>query len=170
MPDPNRGRGVDRWRNERSSVCPIDCMAQSLTARQSSLMMPVIAMSARGWLLALWLLAPSLGKATDETPCQLAGAWTRDDNVQNIELYQTGNQWFARLLSSSENGAKPGFVLFREFSYDARKDAFVGTVVVPTSGMQASATLVCIGESRFKVTAHKFFMTKSFGFHRVEPR
>ena len=122
--------------------------------------------------LMLFLLAGGTAgdRAADLPPCHLAGEWTRTDNVQTVELYQSGSRWFGRLVSSSEKGAQPGFVMFKDFAYDEQKQQFKGTVVVPTSGMQASADLICLGDRRFKVTAHKLFITRSFEFNRVESR
>jgi len=122
----------------------------------------------RGFILALLLVRPAANSGIDQPSCDLAGQWTRDDNVQRVELYQSDSRWFGRLVSSTEKDVKPGFLMFREFAYDQQKHQFKGTVVVPTSGLEASADLVCVGDGRFKVTAHKFFMTKSFGFHRVD--
>jgi hypothetical protein len=125
-----------------------------------------------GLVLVLLTGASIAGRAAQDAAnaCRLAGEWTRDDNVQKIELYQTDSRWFARLISSSEKGAKPGFILFRDFEYDERKHHFRGTVVVPTSGMQASAELACVGDDRIRVIAHKFFISKSFGFIRAGAR
>jgi hypothetical protein len=110
----------------------------------------------------------SVGSARAETaPCQLAGEWERDDKVQRIELYQVDAQWFGRIVSSSEKNVQAGFVMLRSFSYDAKAGQFKGTVVVPTSGMQASGDLACTGDAQIKVTGHKLFLSKSHTFTRT---
>ena len=126
--------------------------------------------SVRWSVLAALLVAPAAAPADQPRSCQLGGVWTRDDNVQKVELYQVDSRWFGRLVSSSEKDAKPGFVMFKDFAYDGAKDRYKGTVIVPTSGMQASADLVCTSDDHFKVTAHKFLITKSFGFRRGASR
>jgi len=49
--------------------------------------------------------APTVGidrsRTVDQPPCRLAGEWTRDDNVQKVELFQAGSQWFGTLVSSA---------------------------------------------------------------------
>jgi hypothetical protein len=122
-------------------------------------------------LIAVALLAPALASPQSQKPaCELGGQWTRNDHIQTIEVYSEDGRWFARLLSSSKKGATPGFVLFRDFVYDPQKRAFKGTVIVPTSGLRATAELTCLDETTFKVTAHKFFITKSFVFDRSTHR
>jgi hypothetical protein len=100
-------------------------------------------------------------------PCQLAGEWVRDDNVQRIELYQSDTHWFGRVVSSSEKGVKPGFVMLKDFAADGNAGQFKGTVIVPTSGMQASGDLICTGGDQIKVTGHKLFLSKSHTFTRA---
>lgn len=126
--------------------------------------------SVRWPLLAVLFVAPAIALAGEQPPCQLGGVWAREDNVQQVELYQVDSRWFGRLVSSTEKDAKPGFVMFKDFAYDGAKDRYKGTVIVPSSGMQASADLVCTSDGHFKVTAHKFLITKSFGFRRVASR
>jgi hypothetical protein len=121
-----------------------------------------------GAVLLVLTISPIGGRTVDQPSCRLAGEWTRDDNVQKVELYQAGSRWFGTLVSSTEKGAKQGFLMFKDFTYDEQKHCFKGTVVVPTSGMQAAADLVCLDDAHIRVTAHKLFLTKSFGFTRVK--
>jgi hypothetical protein len=110
----------------------------------------------------------SIGSAMAEpVPCQLAGEWVRDDNVQRIELYQSQAQWFGRVVSTSEKNVPPGFVMLRKFVYDAKAMEFKGTVVVPVTGMQAAGDLACVGSAQIKVTGHKLFFSKSHIFTKT---
>jgi hypothetical protein len=124
----------------------------------------------RFMMALLCVVSVNAGETAPTASCDLAGEWTRDDHVQRVELYQADARWFGRLVSSTEKDAKPGFIMFRAFAYDEQKRVFKGTVVVPSSGMQASADLLCVGDRKIKVTAHKFFMTKSFEFSREDAR
>ncbi len=117
-------------------------------------------------LSTVWVLGVGAVSA-DVAPCQLAGEWVRDDGVQRIELYQSDAHWFGRIVSSSEKGVTPGFVMLKNFAYDAKAGQFKGTLVVPTSGMQASGDLVCTGDERIKVTGHKLFLSKSYTFTKT---
>jgi hypothetical protein len=75
-----------------------------------------MAMAVRGLLLLVLLIAPSMRSASDNRPANWQANGPATINVRNIELYQSGFQRFGKLLWSSENGAKPAFILFREFS------------------------------------------------------
>ena len=93
----------------------------------------------------------------------------RDDKVQRIELYQADAQWFGRIVWSSEKDVKPGFIMLRNFLVDGRTGQLKGTIVLPTSGMQASGDLMCVGEAQIKVTGHKLFLSKSHTFTKLAP-
>jgi hypothetical protein len=117
-------------------------------------------------VVAASIVLPSAA-AADVVPCQLAGEWERDDNVQRIELYQSHAQWFGRVLQTSEKNVASGFVMLRNFAFDAKAGHFKGTVVVPTSGMQASGDLACIGATQIRVTGHKLLFSKSHVFTKT---
>jgi hypothetical protein len=117
-------------------------------------------------LSTVWMMSVGVIGA-EVAPCQLTGEWVRDDNLQRIELYPSDGHWFGRIVSFSDSGVKPGFIMLRDFASETKAGQFKGTVVVPTSGTQASGDLICIGPDQIKVTGHKLFFSKSHTFTRA---
>jgi hypothetical protein len=105
---------------------------------------------------------------TNVSPCELAGDWVKDDNTERIRLYRSHAQWFGRLTWTSKQGVQPGPML-RSFVHDGATDLFIGTLIVPSSGVRVEAELSCVGDGQIQVSVRQASHGLRFTFKKTTP-
>lgn len=103
--------------------------------------------------------------------CAMAGTWESEDKSRTVEFYESGGRWFGKLVSSSNEDAKPGSILFKELEYDEQKRKYKGKMVRPGSDKEISAEVSCVSPAILQSTGRMGIMSRSIKWHKTkEPR
>ena len=104
--------------------------------------------------------------AQSPAQCDLAGLWVNaQDKTLAIEMTTVNDTWSGSVVRSTEPDMPVGFVMMRDFKFNARDQRYKGRMVRP-SGREVSGDLRCEKDGTLRVTGGVAFLRRSIVLRR----
>lgn len=112
----------------------------------------------------------SLNTLKAQEASTILGKWKGvDEPNRQTEFFQgKDGHYFGRVINDKEKPANNGKILFKDLSFDKASNTFTGKLVHPEKDMELDVVVSFESNSKLKAEAHKYFISKTIYFIRIQ--